>query len=324
MAESSSRSLVTLGRMETLYGDKGGVAVFDLATTGLNLYENTAPYTANIGRVVKSPLRRSLSPVKGRASIKTANFNAQAVISGAQDLGAATEVPWQEAIMLRACGFQETLVAGTSYGYTLRSSAFESIAMEYYNDGYLFELAGMVGDCTINGTVGEPVTLDFAMQCLYEDPTIVANPNPTDIPEDNVQLLDANVTFDRGGGPLATFAVIDFTVALNNQISIKRDANSVSGISRLRISDRSPTLRLQVYQDSALGFHPLEDQNAGQLYEITMRLNPGAAANLVVATMPEWEITGVSHGDADGLKTWTIEGQLTSAAGDTEASLLFS
>ena len=77
---------------------------------------------------------------------------------------------------LRACGFSETVSAGTSVTYAPVSGSFESATIYYNVDGVLHKTTGCRGSFQLEATVGEIPKLNFSFQGIYVAPTDVALP----------------------------------------------------------------------------------------------------------------------------------------------------
>jgi hypothetical protein len=86
-------------------------------------------------------LSSELSRYKSLSGCRSARLRFEVELKGSGSPGVAPE--WGE--LMRACGFDETIVPGTSVTYTPASSGIPSITLALYMDGLLTKLWGARG-----------------------------------------------------------------------------------------------------------------------------------------------------------------------------------
>jgi len=97
--------------------------------------------------------------------------------------------------LLKACGFSETVSAGTSVTYAPVSSSFSSVTIYYSTDGVRHKVTGARGTFTLNLTANQIPVISFTMTGQYVAPTDTADPTPAYTNQSAPQIFnDTNTT----------------------------------------------------------------------------------------------------------------------------------
>ena len=106
----------------------------------------------------KRPLRStSLSPFAAKPGARNAVIEFDVELKGSGTAGTAPEF----GDLIRACGFLETIVAGTSVTYTPASDSIPSLSLALYEDGIANKIWGARGTFKISLDQGKPGMVHF-------------------------------------------------------------------------------------------------------------------------------------------------------------------
>jgi hypothetical protein len=94
----------------------------------------------------------SLSPFPAVAGGRMARMTFKCEPKGSGTAGTPPEI----GLLLRACGYEETIVGGSSVTYDPASSSIPSLTMAKYVDGKRYLMAGARGDFSIELKAGKP------------------------------------------------------------------------------------------------------------------------------------------------------------------------
>jgi hypothetical protein len=143
--------------------------------------------------------------------------------------------------LLKACGFGETVSAGTSVTYKPASSSISSITLGMYADGIHYQMWGCRGDVSLKLEAGKPGMLhfvftgaDFSVTTLAMLSSGVAYESTLPIP-----FQTATMTIDSYAALIGT---MEFR--LGNTVTLRPSVNASSGNFSAVITKRNPTLSI--------------------------------------------------------------------------------
>jgi hypothetical protein len=268
------RMTAVLAKIETTYGTD---SVPSGAANAL-LVSGQATHSLDMKRVERDLVRPYLGNSESltAAIFKRVEFSVEAAGSGA----AGTAPAW--GVLLRACGFQQTITAGVKAEYKPVSENIESVTIYLNEDGVLHALKGARGDVSFTLDNGAIPTLRFSFQGLYVPVTDAALPT-VDLTSWKRPLVVSRLntpTFSvHGYSPKMN----SFSLQMNNQVA----ADSLVGGSgdEILITDRKPIGNLQieavtVAQKDWFGIIAADTTGAVQLVHGT------TAGNIVQFDMP--------------------------------------
>jgi hypothetical protein len=152
---------VLLAKAETTYG----VDAAPTAAANAILVENLAFSWDGARMAERVPVRASLGKVKPVFAGTLGQLTFDVEIKGSGAAGTAPEL----GVLLKACGFAETIDAGVSVTYKHASSAHASATLYFYEDGLLYVMTGARGMPTRSlqtGAVGKySFTFSGHMEC---------------------------------------------------------------------------------------------------------------------------------------------------------------
>jgi len=199
---------------------------------------------------------------------------------------------------IQACGLSETIAAGTSVTYEPESSSFNSITIHYNIDGVRHKVTGCRGNLTLNASVGEIPSLDFAFIGIYNAPDDTALPTPTYSNQDDPLIFK--------NGNTSSFALLSYAGALQ---SISMDLGTslvyrelVGGTKEVLITDRavSGSVSIEAVLMATKDFFAAAVDDDAALGNLQFT-HGATAGNIVQFTSSKVDIGDVSYGDQDGI-----------------------
>jgi len=199
---------------------------------------------------------------------------------------------------IQACGLSETIAANTSVKYEPESSGFNSITIHYNIDGVRHKVTGCRGNLTLNATVGEIPSLDFAFTGIYNAPDDTALPTPTYANQDDPVIFK--------NGNTSSFELLSYAGALQ---SISMDLGTslvyrelVGGTKEVLITDRavSGSVSIEAVLMATKDFFAAAVDDDAALGNLQFT-HGSVAGNIVQFTSSKVDIGDVSYGDQDGI-----------------------
>ena len=282
-------------------------------------------YSAAIEMAERPVQQASFSRITKIAGERSATISFSTELKGS---GTAGTKPANLAAALRACGFDETIVANTSVTYNLVSESQDSVTIEIRESDALGnarskKIVGARGTMTIEAVKGGIVRCVFEFTGKYVQPTDTAitqftSPSITPLPQ---PFLSAGFSF-QGVGSLKVQAV---TLDVGNEVVLRNDVNDATGNLSALITGRTPTGSIdpEVELVATQDFYSLWTSNAEGI--LTYNLT-GAAGNIVTVTAPKAQIDNIGEADRDNLRTAGLDLVLNQSvvAGDDELEIAFT
>lgn len=302
-----------LAKLETAYGTdptpEGSNAIL---TSNLSI----TPYEGN--RVARDVDRPTLGNSEEINTGPYVTISGDVEIAGA---GTAGTVP-SYGVLLRACGFSETLVEDvpgtpTAVVYQPVSDDFESATLYYFIENQLHKATGVRGTVTFDLTRGALPKMSFTFTGLWHEPvTVLAPPtvNTTGF-KAPVPVTAANTPVYKIGDYACRAEAFNLNVA--NNVVYRNVVNSESVI----ITDRAPAGSMTVEAPR------LAEKNLFQLVAShngvttsTLEIEHGTTAgNVFAITAPKVQLSSISGSDSDGLLTYQMDTRfIPTDSGDDE------
>lgn len=229
------------------------------------------------------------------------------------------------AVLLRACGMAETIVAGTSVTYNPVSTNHESCTIYFNSDGVNYVLRGARGTFKYMLTAQGVPMLEFEMTGLFSQPAAVAMPVPnygtqlTQLPQ--IASSANTPTFTMGGVslPLRTF-----TFSAGNEVRPRLLVRSESII----IPDRSETIDATVEAPAtAAGLatwnpYALAAAMTTQALVLAHGVGAGRICTLSVPAAQVLRPSGLE--EQDGVVEWPLKFQPLPTSGNDQFTLAFT
>ena len=221
--------------------------------------------------------------------------------------------------LLRACGFDETLVALTSATYGPVSSGYESVTLYYYHDGELHKLTGARGTVSFTLSKGVIPEMQFTFTGLHNDPTapVVITPDTTNF-QLPLPVTAANTpTYTIDGFAVKAEA---FTLDVAASVVYRNVVNSES----VKITDRAPAGSSAFEQEEIATKDFWGLAKAGT--EIAINIVHGTAAgNIVQIKGDQVQLSQPALSDSDGISIMTMNTLwVPTDAADDDMSIVFT
>lgn len=258
----------------------------------------------------------SLSNFSQVAGARKATMEFDVEIKGSGTAGTAPTL----GKLLKACGFGETVSAGVSVTYAPASTGISSMTLALYNDGVIYKMWGARGNCSLKLEKGKHAMLHFTFTgadfsvtdgamlssgVTYEATT----PKP---------FLSATLTVDSYAALLGSLEV-----NLNNEVTLRPDANALSGHKSAVITGRKPTGSFPPEMVLVASYDFFGKWRSGNEGALTLALT-GTAGNICTITAPKLQYTGVSPSDNGGIRSLGVDFALNRSSGDDELSIAFT
>jgi len=243
----------------------------------------------------------------------TVTFDAE--IKGSGTAGTAPEI----GAVLRACGFDETIVAVTSVTYTPVSTSIESCTLYVYRDGKQKIVTGCRGNVSFNFEAGAHGKASFTLTGHYNAETDTAMITPTYDSTVPVPVLSAGFSWDSYAAVIAKLAF-----DMGNTIATPPNINAADGYAAVQITGRDVTGSFDPEDTIVATQNWLADLVAGTSGILTTGVIGATAGNRYQISMPATYIMDAAPGDRDGVTIYDISFGAVESAGDDDVSLAFT
>lgn len=305
-------------KIEAVFGTYNAPAAADLLEPVFDL-----EWDPEVEMFEREIIRESLSPIAQIPGERSATISFSTELKGS---GTAGTAPSHLSVPLRACGMDETIVALTSVEYLPLSTGHESASIEIRetdDTGVCMRkrLAGARGSFSINAEKGQPVIISFEFTGKYFEPDQVAGPLSPSPGFGVTPVSFLGVSFSIHG--VGTLLVQQVELDIGNEVSLRNDINDASGNVGALIVARNPTGSLNPEQALIADYNPWSRWTGVSLGMLTYTLN-GGAGNTTLIEAPKVQITDVSDGDRDEIRTNELELILTGDPSDDELRIFFT
>lgn len=308
-----TRRTVILAKIEADYG----VDPVPSVTSDAILVKNV-DYKGLGESVVRDFLRSSLSPLPQLRGIKHQTVSFETELKGTGSAGVVPAWGW-EGVLLRACGFAQSVSAGVDIVYAPVSAAFESCTLYVYRDGIFHKMVGCRGNCSLNFEVGKLPVAKFEMSGLYVSPVDATPAAQTFSTVPPPMVLAAG--FTCGGYPAVTEKL---DINMGNTLAQRKSMNAATGLVEWLITGRDPNGSF----DPEAVTEATEDfwakWEAAEELELALGPIGGTPGNIITLGAPKMQYRDLSYADRNGQLAYNITFGLAGDNGDDEISITFS
>ena len=306
------RSKVLLAKIETTYGTDAspqGVDAIQTKNLSINPYQ---------GNTISRDLDRDSFGAQEQININPyVEVSFEVELAGSGTAGTAPAY----SSLLRACGFSETVNAGTDVVYTPVSENFESVTLYFLqktSTGYQqHAIAGSRGSVSFEvDRSGMPV-MRFQFMGFYQRPTDVA-----DITVDKSAFIDpvyvsqdyTSLTFGAYTAKASTFSL---------DMALDMSMRTVTGARYVNIADRAPSgsATIDAPELSEKDFFALVESHNGTNNEEVTLTHGTLAGNIVEIKGQNVQFTGISPTDSDGELAYQMNMQFLPTTRDDDVIL---
>ena len=223
--------------------------------------------------------------------------------------------------LLKSAGLSETVVSSTSVTYAPVSASFSSCTIYCFYDGTRHKITGARGTVTFNMVAGQFATANFQFIGTYNAPDGTAMSGTWTLANQAaaLEVNDTNVTTATFHGATGQ-RIESFDLALNNELTYKETASSKQTL----IVNRAPG-GTALIEAPAIGTTDYFAKAVAVATGATDVILGASAGNIVRLKADQTDITGVSYGDTNGVRSLDIPYlALPTTAGNNEMSLIFT
>lgn len=257
---------------------------------------------------------------------KQVSFDVELVGGGAL----ATAPKWGP--LLRACGFAETVAAGFKVEYNPVSTAFDAVAIYYYDDGLLHKILGARGTCKLMMSQGDIPKMRYTFIGLdgldsasanpaadttgFRVPQVVVDQNTADV------LWGATVTAGAAA-PAITGGVAYPSQGLEIDLGISTPFTPLLGGETVEITQRDVTGFAAMDLSAAVAATFLDNARGAVKQAVT--LQHGTVANdKVLVHVPAAQLIKLDKRDLNGIRLEGWNFNAVPTAGNDEIRIVTS
>jgi hypothetical protein len=231
-------------------------------------------------------------------------------------------------VLLRACGFTQTIGASNVTYNPNNVQDIESLTIYFYNDGILYKALGCVGNSVkLSGKANEPTKLSFEFTGLFNGIASFASnasfPTPTFANEPIPPVLRNGLFYMD---ELGDNGIIDsIEISITNTIAKRADVNSVYGVRRYSVTGREISGSFDPEVESLSSFNPWNAWDSASSLRVALTIG-SVSGNMITFDLPNCQIEAPKLGAREGIQTYSIsfKKRATLTAGLSEMSIIFS
>jgi hypothetical protein len=223
--------------------------------------------------------------------------------------------------LLKSCGLSETVASSTSVTYAPVSASFSSCTIYCFYDLTRHKITGARGTVTFNLVAGQIASADFQFIGIYNAPDSTDMSGTWTLANQaaGLEVNDTNITTATFHG-VASQRLESFDLALNNEVVYKETVSSKQSL----IVNRAPggTAVIEALDTTTTDYFAKASAVATGATDVILGASAG---NIVRLKADQTDITGVSYGDTNGVRSLNIPYlALPTTAGNNEISLIYT
>lgn len=266
--------------------------------------------------------RNTLSQDPPIASKRFAEITFSAEVKGSGSAGTAPAI----GDFLEACGFSESVDAGSSVVYLPDSNNHKSLTFYRYKiasngSAKLEKFVGARGSVNFVFMAGKKCMADFTFRsALGDSDSDVSEPSPT-YGEITIPPIVQNASFDLAG--VSTFKVQQMNIDIANEVVEDEDFNAASaGLAGFLITGRKPVGTIN--PDTVLvATHDIRADWEAATERVLNIVVGSTAGNKITFNAPKVSLDSISDEDLNGKAKLSIPFRLNRDSADDELSIKF-
>lgn len=303
---------VILAKAESTYNTDA------VPVAGVNaiLVENLSPVTWEGARMAeRAPIRASFGKLRNIYAGTLGQVTFDVEIKGSGAAGTAPEL----GVLLKGCGFSETIVPATSVAYAAASSNHSSLTIYVYEDGLRYILTGCRGMVTAAIATGSFGKLSFTFVGHVSGPTDQALPTATYNSVVPPPAINAPFTIDSYSAVISKID-IDWGLALAKPDNLA----GADGYGEIQITDRKPTVTIDPLATLVAAYDWITKWKSSAAYALNSGTIGPTAGNRYAITMPAVAYQEIGGADREGIISREVKGLCEESTGDDEIVLTFT
>ena len=308
-----TRRRVIAAKIETVEGVAEVITVSEAGILAIDV-----KFEANLQLTERKVMLNTLSNMQPTPSFQSGKVSFKAEMKGP---GASYSVTVKPAlgVYLRACGFAETLVAGTSVIYAPASTGVPSLTIWVYEDGVIKKLKGCRGTVKFSGNTGEAMFAEFEFQGVFDNVVDGALITPTFESTVPPILIGTSFTVDSFAAVIKTLSI-----DMGNKLALRPSMAAPAGYLSAMLTDRNPTGKIDPEATLVASYDWFGKLKGGT----AVALNTGSIGSVIfnkyAITAPKLVYTQVGEGDRESMITNDLTFALAMNTGDDEISIAFT
>lgn len=232
--------------------------------------------------------------------------------------GAAGTAP-ELGVLLKGCGFAETVVVSTSVTYKHASSGHSSLTFYFFEDGMKYIMTGARGMVSMSLQTGATGKLSFTFTGHIATPTDVAL---------------ATATYNATVPPpviAGAFAIDSYSAVISKldidwgiELAKPDDLSASDGYGQIQITGRNVTGGFDPEAALVAAYDWITKWKSSAAYALTTGAIGATAGNKYTVTAPAVTYTEVASGDRSGILTRDLKCVFAESSGDDEVAIAFT
>lgn len=281
--------------------------------------ENLQPNPAESARLIERNLyQASLAPRPPQYGGSLFGFSFDVELKGSGAAGTAPRI----GALLRACGFAETISAGTSVTYEPTSDVdnHESCTIYYKEGPNLRKVTGCRGTFQVNAEAGQRIMLSFTLMGHIASEAEAAAPAQTAETTVPPAFLGADFQADSLALPIGALSV-----DVGNTMGLAPNPNADDGYGQVRVTARAISGSFDPEAQGIATKDFIGQFRAATTFAIQTGVVGSTAGNRVALSLPECQYTNVGYGDREALLTYDLSfGAYPTSSGDDDIAIAFT
>jgi hypothetical protein len=315
MTTFMTKRKIILAKEEAVYNTDPTPTTADNA---IDAYDVKVNYQSDV--LERNILRYTLSPVTPVIGKRYIEVQFGMELKNGGTAGTASRI----GDLLQACGFTETVSAGSSVTYTPASDSHKSITLYVYdcNDAgsaVLHKVTGARGNVSFDITAGQIAMANFQFQGFYNTASDVTRPTGMAYETTKPPIVEsASMSFSG----VSTLCVQNVSIEMANELQQNECINASGAISEFAITGRKPngTMNPEMTSVATIDLQSLMLTPTESVLSIALG---STAGNKITFSAPKVTIDNISAGDKNGILVNDLPIRFNQSSGDDELSIKF-
>lgn len=305
-----------LAKEESVYGTDPTPTPAANAIEAINV---NVSYQGDI--IERDVMRSNISPLAPRIGKRWVEVTFDCELKNGGTKGTACKL----GDLIEACGYSETVSAGSSVLYSPSSQSHKSVTIYVYDavsstSSVLHKITGARGSFSLKIEAGAIATASFTFKGKYNAPTDVAAPTAPTYEATVPPIVESSQFMLNSVSTLIAQAI---NVDLNNELVDEEDLNSANAIAGFLITGRKPSGTMNPEEVLVATYPFVADWVAANQRAMSVVIG-ATAGNIVTVSAPKVTIDSVGDGDRNGIKTQELPFRCSQNAGNDELTLNFT
>ena len=317
MSKLINRELLLI-KIEVTYGTDSA----PVAGTDAILVENLSWSNEGLRFNERPAVRTSLGKLRQVFGGRLITMTFDVELKGSGINPSTTATPPELGVVLRACGFAQTINAGVSVVYQPASASLESVTIHYFEDGSQYRLVGCRGNVSFNAEAGALGKFSFTLtgHLTAGDPVDLALPTPTfntTVPAPIIGLTSVSV------GAFAA-CVNAITLDMSNTLAMPPKVSTLDGFGEVQITGRDVNGSIDPEADLVAAFDPHNQLETNASLALVIGAIGTVAGNIVNISLPAISYRDISPADRDAIRVFELPFGAAEVSGDDEIVFTFT